>query len=835
MGIFSGKKKTYVSSVVYNMAGAEVDRPDFLKTTVLGAIIGDRPSISDSIVHSYLNGPRMRFRSFMRWTQNNDYDEVIGLVTGTLTTGDSINIPLVQAAIPPSRIDAIVDLQTAIIREADFTFWADQWVSINYPERLMTEYEADFDQLTNVITITWEDTTTSTFSPVGYDPLKEYIYATYVEYYGEELQDLVTGPVVTLDPGDPFPSITGWTEVYYTDDGAGTTHGLWEKTTFMGSVPGVNATYSRTQYMYQDEVAGVRTYQIDHRDTWHSAASPLMVFIYQEGSGDAVLDAMFLPGADMGSFYPIIPFRAETKFLSDEYLPEVYKLAKRAYNRATTGHYHQMVDNLRDNPDLGDIDYTYTVFGVALNVIENASRKYIFKFFETILEQHATIPDSEYAAWQVAWAAAQASQETWRAWKEAQVDPLDPLYGTPEPTRLSYPTQPGSSLRVQTSKATPLNYDVVITWNTIASLAGSGLLKPDAKVDEVWFTKGDLTVYEQEAWADDIEGGFGVRWPLYYEEELYLNWQVTANSWKRIRMRGLFYRNYVYNGKSVEISGFEALDDPEESGFIVPLHEGIFRDMGMRDGTQMTTACCWMVFNCYTVVKQKWYQTGAFKIVLIIIIIVIAYFTGGASLGASGGVLGTNAAVGAAIIGAGAGVAITAIVGAIANAIAAMLITKLITMAATELFGEKWGAIIGAIASVIALNVGSAMASGQTMANSFSGLMRADNILRLTEAAGRGYSEYIQASNSEIFAEQQNVLDTYKRESREVRQAWEDNLGGGNGVVDAAAITNAMGVTVESMDSFLQRTLLTGSEVADMSMDMLNNFVAMTLRLDLQL
>ena len=175
------------------------------------------------------------------------------------------------------------------------------------------------------------------------------------------------------------------------------------------------------------------------------------------------------------------------------------------------------------------------------------------------------------------------------------------------------------------------------------------------------------------------------------------------------------------------------------------------------------------------------------------------------------------------------------IVGAIANAIAAMLITKLITMAATELFGEKWGAIIGAIASVIALNVGSAMASGQTMANSFSGLMRADNILRLTEAAGRGYSEYIQASNSEIFAEQQNVLDTYKRESREVRQAWEDNLGGGNGVVDAAAITNAMGVTVESMDSFLQRTLLTGSEVADMSMDMLNNFVAMTLRLDLQL
>lgn len=834
MGIFSGKTKTYVSSVVYNMAGDEFKRPNFLKTTVLGAITGDSPSVANSITHSYLNGPRMRFRSFKRWTERNNYNDVIGLVSGSIATGNRLSYPPIQDAIEPSVPGAIVRLQTAVIGEADYTYWADQWVAENHPEQLMTEYTADYDATTNVIRIIWEDTTFEDITPIGFDLEKRYIYATYVEYVGEHLQDLIEGDEVTLDPGDPFPDTAGWTEVFFEDDGAGTTHGLWSKTTFMGNVPGENATYSVTEYMYQDEVAGVRTYQIDTQDTWHSAAGPLLVFIYGEGGSNAELNEMFLPNQNVDGFYPIIPVRAEAKFLSEKYLPETFKLAKRAYNRATTGHFHQLVDDLKLNPDLDDIDYTYTVFGVCLNVLEQQSRKYIFRFFEEVMNDYGGVSEAEYAVFQAEWAAAQASQETWMDWREAQADSGNPLYGTPEPTRLGYPTMPGSSFEISTPGNKPINYKVVLKWDTITYLEGTGRLKPDAVADQLWFTKGDLTVYHQEVWTDDPEGGFGrMPMPIHYSEELFLNWQVTDNTWKRIRLRGLLYKNYVYNGKSVDISGFEALDDPEESGFIVPLHDGIFREMGMRDGTQMTTACCFLVFNCYTVVKQKWYQTGAFKIVLIIIIIVIAYFTGGASLGATSGVLGTNAAVGAAIIGAGAGVAITAIVGAIANAIAAMLITKLITMAATELFGEKWGAIIGAIASVIALNVGSAMASGQTMANSFSGLMRADNILRLTEAAGRGYSQYIQASNADIMAEQQNVLDTYKQESREVREAFEANLGGGNGVVDPLAITNAMGVTVESMDSFLQRTLLTGSDVADMSMEMLNNFVAMTLNTDL--
>ena len=49
MGLFGGKK-TYVSSVAYNMAGDELDRPNYLKTAVFGGIIMDNEfSVADML------------------------------------------------------------------------------------------------------------------------------------------------------------------------------------------------------------------------------------------------------------------------------------------------------------------------------------------------------------------------------------------------------------------------------------------------------------------------------------------------------------------------------------------------------------------------------------------------------------------------------------------------------------------------------------------------------------------------------------------------------------------------------------------------------------------
>ena len=828
MGIFGSRKKTYVSSVVYNMAGDELKRPNYLKTTVLSSILNGRPSISDDIVGSYLEGPGMRFRSFYKWADRTDYNDVIGLVTGTILTGNNLDQEVLVDELPVS-LGSTANLQTARIGEADYSFWADQWISENFPDRLTSTYTSDLNQETNEITITWVDETTDSFMPVNYDPQGTYLYAVYTELTGEEVMPVEEGGVEELDPLDPWPDTTGWTKISEdTEDDVTTT--VWERETYMGQAPDRDATYTLKETMtwWENIVTGDREYRIDTQITYHSARSPMKVFIYKYGDGNSVLDAMFAPSDALGSFYPFIPFRLDNKFVSETYLPTVYAQAKKGYKKATTGKFDEMIENLADNEDLDDIDYAYCVFGVSLNVLENASRKYVYRFFREIMDDFP-VSGGGYSAWQAAWTAADASMQTWVAWSTAQSDENDPLFGTPEPARLPYPEMPSNSIRVSSGSNPVMNYDMTISWATMTETTGTGLLKPDAKRDELWFTIGATENYQETIWGE--QGGVwgAIIGNTISNDSIVLNWQVTPTTWRRLQIRGLKHRNLIYGGKSVDISAKEALEDVDESGFIIPLHDGVYRAMGLKDGTQMTTACSFMVFNCYQVVKKKWYQTGIFAVIASIVIIIVSIYFPPAG-GAAGGVFGTNVAVGAAL---GFTGAVAVIAGAVANAITAMLIVRVITAGATALFGDKWGAIIGAVASVIALEVGSAMAQGQSFASSFGGMMRADNILKLTNAVGQGYAGYVNAASAEFVQQTQQVLEDYKDESRKIAEMWQQNLGSNRGIIDPLEITGVFGVTMESVDSFLQRTLMTGSDVADMSLSMLTNFVDMTLSTEL--
>lgn len=827
MGLFGSRKKTYVSSVAYNMAGDINNRPNFLKTTVLGAIV-DKGNISESIVGSYLKGPGMTFRAFARWARSSGYNSMIGLPEGSLRAGTSIDMNEVEEQVPHSP-GSMVQLQSVKISEADYGYWVDKYVLDNHPERFGSEYTSDMDFATKQITITWEDTTTTSFIASDYVLDAEYLYASYSEVEPAHLDPLVESPVVTLASGEEYPDTTEWNleiiehdvyDLYY----------IWSREVYLGQTPGQDSTHSRHEFMHQWIHEGVRYYRLDTQVEYFNVSSGLQLFIYKRYSGNSVLDAMFQPPQNGGSFFPVIPFRLDNKFIGEDYLPSLYTMSKRGYKKATTGKFDKLVKDLKDNDDIGDIDYAYVVFGVSLNTKENASRMYIYNFFQNILKNYNTSGDSANEAWMQEWLQSQGMWEQWTAWKDAQSDPNNPLYGTAEPIRVPYRGQPTNSIRIASRANPAINYDITISWGSITEETGYTLLKPDAKKDEVWFSAINPNTREEVIW-----GQYGDKWDALVgghvnNDSVYLNWQVNDNYYRRLHITGLRHKNLIYGGKSVEISMIEALSDMEESGFIIPLHEGIYKTMPLIHATQMTTACSYMLFNCYQVVKKKWYQTGIFAVVLIIIVAVVAYSTGGASLGASTGLLGTNAAVGSAILGAAASAMAVAIVGAIANAIAAMLLVKLITKVSVELFGEKWGAIIAAIASIIALNVGTSLQSGQGFTANFANLSMADKLLMFTRAAGDAYVGYVQGSISEMQQEYEQFLTQNKEEVATVQAAWNNVFGSGTGIdLDPARITESFGVTMESADAFLQRTLLTGADIAEMSMDMISEHVANTI------
>ena len=291
MGLFSSKKKVYVSSVVYNLAGDEKDRPNYLKTTVVGAVFSNTPSIADTVNDAYLNGPGIRLRGYTRWARTNDYISEIGWQTGTLYAGNSIHLGNLTQQIPASS-GMTVNLQTATIDTAEYSYWADQYITVNYPERIGTAYRVDMNESTGHIIIIWEDNSSAGFFPSNFDPRAMYLYASYVLVGDSEVGPLVPGETINVGSSESFPSTAGWNQLNYetenrqvdletvvetlvtysdgrpdetsTDTTINTVYytyfdGEWDILEYKGMVPDREATFSEKRIMVQYQSGIVNT------------------------------------------------------------------------------------------------------------------------------------------------------------------------------------------------------------------------------------------------------------------------------------------------------------------------------------------------------------------------------------------------------------------------------------------------------------------------------------------------------------------------------------------------------------------------------------------------
>lgn len=884
MGWFSGKKQTYVSSVVYNLAGDEDERTDFLKTTVIGAVMTDnKQGMGESLVGSYLRGPGIKLRNFGRWARTKGYASDMGMTSIALNVGNSINRTVLMTQIPKDAGQSVV-LQSAEIGVPDYTAWADQYMLDNHLDIIDDNWIVNFDEATNLIRVTLPDGTDEYFTPAGFDKNARYLYVRYNLTSGREEGPVVPGTLVTLDIGEDFPSVLGWDEDYsnqvpHTVPLVTTTHKVvsysdgrpnevtdasdsededyfdttsqYRKTTYMGTTPSGDSVYSETEIMYRTEqgaafedsetttttetIAGgviktttitvtaqyidyLRKYRIDTQEVIDKSWTPAKVFIYRRNSGNAILDAMFDPASSSGSVLPFIPIRIDNQFISESYYPDIYPKAKKALKKSVGAKFDEIVERISENDSLGDIDYAYVFFGVSLNVKENACRRYLYEFFQQIMLGSGGT-GSQYATWRAQYEVAHQSLLAWNAWKEIQ-GPSTELVGEPEPAIIPYPPLPISSVGVRGRP--DLTLDMNMSWLGMDETVGSGLKKPGAKQGELWF---DIVSTETLVAGGYMDADGYVFYPDRTVDHIRLNWQTGKNTWRTLDIYGLMHSNMVYGGKTIEINSIEALNDEDESGFLVPIHEDIFKSMPLRHSTQMGTACCFLVFNCYQVVKQKWYGTMFFKFIIVVIVILVSVFFPPAAGGGSG-ILGSNAAVGAT---AGFTGAAALVAGAIINAIAAMIVFRVLTAATMKLFGDKLGMIIGTIASMIAVYSVTAYNNGSNAIFSYSEMMKAENLFKLTASVGNAFSEYMNGSTMGMIQKTQQMNDAYLAETKRLAELTDQNLGSSN-IIDPISLTSPVNIqSNEYSDSFLSRTLMTGSDIAELSLEMLTNFAEMTL------
>lgn len=890
MGWLSKKKKIYVSSVTYNLAGDEKDHVKYIPTVVLSKIISNTNfDMSDTLQSALIRGPGMRTRTFARWARESGYSAAIGLQTDRLMGAADIDTEALAQVIPHLPEETVA-VDYAEVSGADYSFWADQWMADNHPTEAMDDFELDYKEDINTIFITFADGHSYSFQPVNFDPLAQYLYVSYTLTTIPVPEPALYDPAVIVASAADFPPTTGWdvdsnettpgtmvltktvvvtksysdgrpNEVtttktpvdtpYFTQeavysqtvyDGTGTS-GMDELTaqkTLQKNMLHVNKVASTSSTTGSEAIGGVTvttvtktTVETLKNEFSYAEGTQKVVtkrwsarkgLIYKYASGNPALDAMFGTTKSTDAYLPFMPVRQNERMISPSYHGAIYNRNIKAYKKAfgTKSKYTDLIKNLNSNRSIKDVDHGFIVFGVAVNTKDNSARKYIYKYFQALLAQGGG--GTGYDAWKAKWNLADLRVKAWVSWREAQSNPSSPLFGTPEPEKGVYPAAPTTRVQVYSGA---FNYNITVSWNSMNELRGVGLGRPGAKVGQVWWTVGASAEFNEVVYSGGVAGISPAT-----RSSVTITWQDSVNTYRSIRTTGLHHTNIVYKGKGVDEDIGPALADGEVSAFVIPLNEGVFRAMSLVDQTQMSQSISYLVLNSYQVVKQKWYQTGLFKVIIVIGIIVVSVFFPPAG-GVGAGILGTAAAVGASLGFVGM---MAAIVGAIANALAAMILSQLIMMGATALFGDKVGAIVGAIASIAAVSVGTAYAGGQGFAAGFSNLMSAENLLKLTVAAGNGIAGFIGADTKDIVEDTQKLMDEYSKNKAAIDDIWAENLGTGKVMFDPMQLTDVLeydSLTPEARDTFLSRTLLTGSEIADMTNSLLSNFASITLSTDL--
>lgn len=896
MGLFSSKKIITVSSTLYNMAGDENDRPDFIKGTIFGSIMSNSPSLSDDLQTSLLGGPGMKQRRFFRYADRNN---IPGMVDTTIINDVKVDPTVVAGEIPlttspPAPAGLQISVTSSEVSDGDFEPWIIKWILENHPTRISENWLGEYDPVTSTFSVEFPNAdffswlNDGIYAPL-YDPAKRYVWAQYVEYSNNSESAVVQGTPTTGVTS--LPDVTGWTntsdvnsftpvtltrnrttiwsysngdpdftaednvsadiasqldtgtEVYEREivisqngielQGERQIWNFTETDVVVGGYSNVSVTQTdlgggvirtETSTTTGEQVLNQWTTRYDTQDIYYGQQyGPEQIFIYEVGTGNATLDALVAEADSSGfqEFFPFMPVRINNVSITEPQFADAYAATKKAYRRAYDGkNFDDLVTSVEDNPSIDDIDYAYLCFGVSLNVKENACKKYVYNFMEKMIPFQAAGSGNamstliaEIAAYNTALNALRAWENTnWSSWAEI----------TPRPSLPSITRPPSNSIQLKDST---FGFDYRLTWvhTEISQLNGNFSNDPDftgldvPTVDDFHIQKGpDTTWQERKSFSTftSIE-----TMETHTIPSMYIYWQVDASTYRKMQIWGFTSLNYIYGGKAVKITSSEALDDNDESGFLVPLHYPTMSEMNIVDYTQMSTANAHILFNSYEVTKQRWYQRGIFKILLVILVIVIAVVVFPGAFAGGAGILGTNLAVGAAL---GLTGVAALVAGVVANYIASIIVAELLKVVGTALFGEKWGAVFAAIA-------GFALGAATSGVEIFS----AEGLLKLGGAVANGYAGWVQDDIAEMAEEIDEDRERYEEEMERIDRMMKE-LGGNNLNFNPLFLTeygrgNARrgnrGYMPETADEYIRRTTMTGTDIVELTHSMVYDYV----------
>ena len=894
MGLFSSKKIITVSSTLYNMAGDEDDRPDFLKGSIFGSVIANAPSLADDLTGAYFNGPGQKQLQFFRYCQQVGYSimPTASMTQSALLDSVAVAAEIPSSTVPPAPADLELSVYNSFVSNGDFELWIEKWILENYPERVGENWLGEYEPKTNTFSVEFPNNDFFSWLNDGsvgpiYSSSKQYVFAKYIEYnpssegpvqagtptigmttlpdlsnFTQE-SDTGTSTSVTLqrtrttiwsyNNGDPDETIEnavnadvlaelntaeeiwkreitvsqngiamqGERQIWYLN-GTDQVVGGYIDTVVTTTDLGGGVIRTETSTTTGEQIEEQWTTQYDTQDLFIGKQyGPEQIFIYEIGTGNTNLDALVsdVDASSFQEFFPFVPVRIDNQSIEEPQFSDLFAENESIYRRGFLGkQLSQLVETVEDNPFINDIDYAYLCWGTSLNAADNSAKIYTYDFFKKMIPFQN--PDSglvmnDFQDRIAIYNDAVAALAQWEAQYGGDNEGNDWETIPPRPTIPSLSPPPTTTIKLTDGS---IGIDYRLTWIHIEEEQFNGTFEVvsgiDANIKDCKMEVGSDTVWSVREDYNERSDTYRTDYNSIPSMKIYR--QIDENLYRVLTIWGLVSQNFIYGGKVVTITSKEALEDNEESGFLVPLHYPTMYEMNIIDYTQLCTANSHILFNSYEVTKQKWYQRGIFKIFLVIAIIIIAVVVFPSAFAGGSGILGGNLTVGTSL-----GLTGTAalVAGVVANYIASIIIAEVLKVVGTELFGEKWGALFAAMIGFVL---------GMTISG--TSLFSAEGLLGLGNSLANGYAGWVQGDITEMQANLESDYKTYEERIEYIQNLIDGLDEESNLNFNPIFLTrsnergNSRGYLPETLDQYIRRTTMTGSEIVELTHDMVYEY-----------
>lgn len=454
-------------------------------------------------------------------------------------------------------------------------------------------------------------------------------------------------------------------------------------------------------------------FQVMYLWTTSGGAQRVSFFTYQYGSGsypdlDGISDSSV---SDFGAHFPRMYFRLNGKrLISDDYADtDAYKTSKKFGNKLDLKWLEVGEEIYGSLSSLDKIRDVAMFLGCPLNTDNQLEMQYLFAYFTTFYNLRGSYADE---------AGTTVSQ-------------------APEGSSRTRPTVGYDTWNAH-SGATQVSQDVggvAMKFSCDALGYRENLSGTVANVGEYAATTGTETKVVK--YLVGYAGDDGVhKTDTYYAtasiEYHGYQYQVSAGVYNEVRV---YYADVgaKVGGKWVTKSG------ADEENLFVPLDYALRGGFSPHEAETLYARCCYLYIGTEYTIKSKWYQTGLFKAVVVVIAVALSWWTAGASM------------------------SLIAVVTAAATAIGAMVIMSLLTKYVFSKLGG-WFSILATVVAVIAIAYGGYLYLTNT-AGAFSitaaQMMSAANVA--FQAAQGSLSGQVQKYQNQMIALQQEQEDAQQK------------------------------------------------------------------------